>query len=169
MKGRKTRAIEGLEGYDFLQLANRGSSPRERRRFLAFAHIQDGKSMSEAARMVKVAPRTVIVWVDQFRKDGIEGLREKSGRGAKPYVEVKDYETLREAIETLQESRPGGRIRGKDVADLIEEKEGVRPSKSTVYRTMKLAGLVWITGRSIHPHADPEAQETFKKTSEESS
>jgi len=31
---------------------------------------------------------------------------------------------------------------------------------------LKRADLVWITGRSIHPKADAEAQEAFKKTSE---
>ncbi|WP_445083633.1 winged helix-turn-helix domain-containing protein [Candidatus Neptunichlamydia sp. REUL1] len=31
---------------------------------------------------------------------------------------------------------------------------------------MKRADLVWISGRSIHPKADLEAQETFKKTSQ---
>lgn len=166
MKGRKAKKIEGFEGHDFSKLASSEGSPRERRRFLAFAHLQDGKSMTEAARMVKVTPRTVIIWAEQFRREGLAGLREKPGRGAKPYVDAESYESLKESIEQLQEERPGGRVRGRDVADLIESKKGVRPSKSTVYRTMKLAGLVWITGRSVHPQSDPKAQETFKKTSE---
>ena len=47
----------------------------------------------------------------------------------------------------IQNNRSGGRIRGKDVADLIEEKYGITPSKSSVYETLKKIGLVWITGR----------------------
>ena len=56
MKGRKARPIEGLEKYNFAKLATSQGSARERRRFLAFAHIQDGKSLSEAAQMIKVKP-----------------------------------------------------------------------------------------------------------------
>jgi transposase len=46
----------------------------------------------------------------------------------------------------------------------MKNKFGIEPSKSTVYGTLKRVDLVWITGRSIHPEADVEAQEAFKKT-----
>ncbi len=49
--------------------------------------------------------------------------------------------------------------------ELMRTKYGVDPALSTVYNTLKRAGLVWITGRSIHPKADMEAQEAFKKNS----
>jgi len=45
----------------------------------------------------------------------------------------------------------------------MRTKYGVDPSLRTVYDTLKRAELVWITGRSIHPKADLETQETFKK------
>jgi transposase len=48
----------------------------------------------------------------------------------------------------------------------MQTKYGIDPSLRTVYDTLKRADLVWITGRSIHPKADLEAQEAFKKTSE---
>jgi transposase len=47
----------------------------------------------------------------------------------------------------------------------MKTKYGIDPSLATVYNTLKRADLVWITGRSIHPKADLEAQEAFKKTS----
>jgi len=50
--------------------------------------------------------------------------------------------------------------------ELMKEKYGINPSLNTVYSTLKRVDLVWITGRSIHPKGDIEAQETFKKTSE---
>lgn len=169
MKGRKAAPIKGIEQYNFTKLAASEGVARERRRFLALAHIQDGKSCSEAARMVKVAPRTVLTWVDKFRKNGIEGLREKAGRGAKPYVPSEEYETLCQAIEEMQATRSGGRIRGKDIGDIIEKIYGIRPSKSSLYRLLARAKLVWITGRSQHPKANKELQEAFKKTSKKKS
>ena len=55
--------------------------------------------------------------------------------------------------------------RGIDILELMRTKYGLDPSLRTVYDTLKRADLVWITGRSIHPKTDLEAQEDFKKTS----
>jgi len=165
MRGRKAAPIEGLEQYNFLKMAGSKGTARERRRFLAFAHIQDGRSLSEAARMIKVAPRTVIVWVSKFRKFGIDGLMEKPGRGNKPLFAREKYEEFRHSVEQLQRSRPGGRITGKDVSKMLERQYQLRLSKSSVYNLLKRSGLVWIIGRSQHPKANPSAQAAFKKTS----
>lgn len=165
MRGRPALPVKRLEQYDFVKLASTVGTPRERRRFLAFAHIQDGKTFSEAARIIKVAPRTVIVWAQKFRKDGIEALKEKPGRGAKRHIPEQAYEALRSEVERLQKNRKGGRIRGQDINDLIAKKYGKRLTQSCLYNTLKRAGLSWITGRSQHPKADEEAQATFKKTS----
>jgi len=169
MRGRKAAPIKGLDAFDFARMARTEGGPRERLRYLAFAHIQDGKSFSEAARMVKVTVRTVLGWVDKFRQHGIEGLREKPGRGAKPYIPPQKYEEFRKSVEDLQKGRPGGRIREKDIRDMIKRKYRLSPSRSTVYETLKRAGLVWITGRSQHPKTNQNVQIAFKKTSKKKS
>jgi transposase len=105
-------------------------------------------------------------WVKRFKTEGFEGLKDKPGRGLKPFLPSEDQAAFREAVLELQEKRTGGRIRGRDVLELMRTKYGIDPSLSTVYNTLKRADLVWITGRSIHPKADLEAQEAFKKISE---
>ncbi|NGX34947.1 MAG: hypothetical protein K1060chlam1_01309 [Candidatus Anoxychlamydiales bacterium] len=50
----------------------------------------------------------------------------------------------------------------------MQEKFGVDCSIDTVYRTLARVNLAWITGRSIHPKVNLEAQETLKKTSKKS-
>ena len=165
MRGRKPRLIKGLDQYDFAKLACTEGTARERRRFLAFSHLQDGRRPIEVARMVKVFPQTINTWIKNFRENGLSGLREKSGRGAKPYISPREYDTLRKLVEELQQSRAGGRIRGQDIGDIIEKQFGQRPSISVIYKTLKRAGLVWITGRSQHPKANEKAQLSFKKTS----
>lgn len=165
MKGRRPEPIEGLDQYHFSKLARTDGTPRERRRFLAFAHIQDSHSYSDAARMVKVSVRALMGWITNFRKSGIDGLREQPGRGAKPYMPSEDYEFLRGIVTELQKNREGGRVRAQDIADELEKKYKKRPSSSALYRTLHRAGLVWITSRSKHPRSDQEAQVDFKKTS----
>ncbi len=166
MRGRKALKLKGLEQYDFDKLAKTEGSSRERRRFLAFAHLREGKTFTEAAFAVRVKLRSLMRWVKRFRIEGFEGLKDKPGRGAKPFLPEEHRAAFRQAVLELQENRSGGRIRGSDVLELMRTKYGVDPALSTVYNTLKRAGLVWITGRSIHPKADMEAQEAFKKTSE---
>ena len=43
MRGRRAEELKGIDVYNFKQLARTRGSPRERRRYLAFAHIQEGK------------------------------------------------------------------------------------------------------------------------------
>lgn len=165
MRGRKSKPLEGLNQYDFNHLLRREGNPRERRRYLAFAHLQEGKNFTEAAAMVKIKLRTLMNWVQKFRKKGIEGLQDQLGRGAKPHLPNELLEAFRQSVLELQANRKGGRIKGQDILKLMEEKFGVHPSRSSVYGTLKRADLVWITGRSQHPKANMEAQEAFKKTS----
>lgn len=166
MRGRKAAQIEGIQQYDFDKLAKTEGNARERRRFLAFAHIREGKTFTETAIAVRVKLRTLMNWVKQFKTEGLEGLKDKPGRGAKPFLPAEHRIAFRQAVLELQEKKVGGRIRGSDVLELMKTKYGVDPSLRTVYDTLKRAELVWITGRSIHPKADLEAQEAFKKTSE---
>ena len=168
-RGRPAAEISGMEEYDFARLARRASHPRERMRFLAFAHIQDGKSFSEAARAIKVYPRTVIVWVKKFRLHGLEGLKEQGGRGSKPLVSRDQEQKVLALIAEEQKNRRGGRIRGQDVRELLEKHCGLSLSPSSVYKLLHRLGLSWITGRSQHPKANREQQNAFKKTSRKKS
>lgn len=166
MKGRK-RNVKSLEGYDFKTLAKRSGNPRERIRYLAFAHMQDGKSNIEIAKMLKVNRMAISVWITKFNNTGIEGLKEQKGRGAKLKLQISQREAFKNAVLELQEQKVGGRIKGSDVKKLMEEKFGIKHSVKSVYNELHRVDLVWISGRSKHPKADMEAQSEFKKTSKQ--
>lgn len=88
--------------------------------------------------------------------------RGKPGQGNLPPEQV---EAFKKAVIELRDERQGGRIRGKDIAELLEKQFNIQCSLRSVYDTLNRIDLVWITGRSIHPEADLQAQEDFKKTS----
>ncbi len=122
MRGRKAAPIEGIENYDFDKLAKTEGNSRERRRFLAFAHIREGKTFTEAAAAVRVKLRSLMDWVKRFKEEGLEGLKDKPGRGRKPLLPLEYQDAFRQAVLELQENRAGGRIKGKDILELMRSK-----------------------------------------------
>ena len=60
MRGRKAAQIEGIQRYDFDKLAKTEGNARERRRFVAFAHIREGKTFTETAAAIRVKLRTLM-------------------------------------------------------------------------------------------------------------
>jgi transposase len=163
MRGRKAETIKGIEEYDFDKLSKTQGNPRERKRYLAFAHIRDGKSFTEAAAAIRIELRTLMNGVKNFRAKGMDGLKDQPGRGAKPYLSADERCAFKQSVLELKQKRSGGRVRGSDVLALMKEKYTVNPTLSTVYNTLKRADLAGITGRSMHPKADAKSQEDFKK------
>jgi len=150
--------------HDFIALFKRSSHPREQMRYLAFSHLQDGKTPREVAAIIRTTRNTVYRWLRNFQLKGLEGLREQPGRGKKPLIPDSKRDAFRKAVEELQAERSGGAITGKDVLRLMEEKYGVKCTLRSAYNHLKRASLVWITARSRHPNADLEQQEALKKT-----
>ena len=90
MRERKIRLLEAIKKYFFDKLFKTRGNYRERRRYLAFAHIGEGKSFIETAKMVRVELCTLMNWVDSFRKRGIEGLKDKyGGEAKKPHIRAR--------------------------------------------------------------------------------
>ena len=163
MLSKNNICLEKFNAYNFKRLAKQSKHPRERIRFLALAHLKDGKTIQEAANAVKVSRNAVYVWLRNFNKHELEGLKEKKGRGAKLKLPASETEAFRKAVLELQAGRRGGRIKGQDVLNLMKNKFGVICSPRSVYNHLKRAHLVWVSARSQHPDSDPIIQEDFKK------
>jgi transposase len=134
-------------------------------RCLACHYIQIGRTYDEVAKMLNYSRNSIIKWVERFEQEGIKTLLEtKSGRGRVSQISSEFSTEFSEAVIFLQENRNGGRITGKDIVDMVQKKYGVQYSVSGIYKLLSRMGLSWVSARSIHPKADLEAQETFKKT-----
>lgn len=166
MKGRKATLPPVLFEYNFSHLAKKEPHARTRVRFLVLSHLQDGVTITEISKMFKCSRSTIHTWLRRLELEGITGLQEKKGRGSHPKLPLDQHEIFKQSVLELQNNRSGGRIRGMDVLHLMQEKFGITCDLSTVYRTLERVDLVWISGRSMHPKADPQDQEGFKKTSE---
>lgn len=156
-------AKELLEKHDFITLYKFSKHHREKSRFLALSHFKEGKTPREIAALLRVTRNTVYTWIRNFKTQGIDGLKEKPGRGKKALIPDNEMTAFRSAVLELQARRLGGVIIGKDVLQLMKDKYGIDCSLKSAYNHLKRARLVWISARSRHPNSNPEEQEEFKK------
>jgi hypothetical protein len=61
-----------LQKYNFDLLAHQEPSGRRRLRYIALAHIKDGKSPTETALTLRVTPRAVTRWLKWFIDEGLD-------------------------------------------------------------------------------------------------
>ncbi len=152
-----------LAKHNFIKLYKSAKHAREKNRFLALSHFKEGKTPREIAGLLRVTRNTVYTWIRNFQTHGIDGVKEKPGRGKKLFIPDSETEAFRSAVLELQEGRSGGVIIGKDVLQLMKDKYGIKCSLKSAYNHLKRARLAWVSARSRHPNANPEEQEEFKK------
>lgn len=152
-----------LEDFDFEKLSKKEPNPKTRIRLLGLQHLKEGKTQLAVAAMFKKTSRAVSDWLRRFKHEGINGLIDKHRSGKKPKLPKIQEEEFKKAIEHLRQSKDGGQVLGKDIQKLLKEKFCVNYQIKGVYKLLKRLDLVYITGRSIHPKANLEAQKSFKK------
>ena len=163
MRGRKAKIPKALYECDFLNLIKHEQSAEVRVRFLALQHIKDGKRIREAGRMVKKHEKSLKNWITKFEKEGIDGLRNKTGRGRKSKFPSEKLSNLKEEVLFLQENRVGGRVRVEDIKIVMRDKFNVVCSIAAVYRVLNSAGMTWISARSKHPKSNFFCTRRFQK------
>lgn len=154
-----------FETYDFVAMSKKEQNPRSRIRLIAMAHIQDGKTLTQAAESLKVHWKTIQTWLRDFRNFGIEHLYVKTTR-IKPSKISKQAETwIVDFLTMLSNQDTGGRITGKQLQSIIEQEFSIKCCLQTIYNTLRKLKFSWITSRSKHPKSDAEIQELYKKFS----
>jgi transposase len=154
-----------LRGENFLKRLKKEAQAETRMRLLGMEHLKEGKSTKEVGEILKISRISIRKWYNRYKKEGIEGLRNKAGKGRKSLMPKDKEEEIRKEIEALQAERAGGRIRGQDVQQRLKEKVGINYSMGSIYHVLKKHKMSGITARSIHPTTNQEEQESFKKNS----
>ena len=148
---------------DFYVLSKKEKKPRVRIRFLGLAHVKEGKAYPKVAEMMKVSCGTVQNWINKFVNEGIDGLKDKSVGGKKPFFPKDREEELKNLIIELQSKMKGGRLIGTDIKKIVEDKFEVVLCLSSIYELLARINMVCVSSRSKHPKSDLKAQESFKK------
>lgn len=81
-----------------------GSCHRFRMRCKAVMMKADNAKMPEICKVVGYGRLAVYDWFKRYEKEGLDGLREKGGRGQKPLMSRTDTPAVKEAVRKCRQS-----------------------------------------------------------------
>jgi putative transposase len=127
------------------------------------------RTAEEISRQVDLSPRQVQSWVRRYNREGVAGLADREGRGPKPPLSAEEADRLRARLDAEPHPQDGVcTLRGKDVQRILAEEFGKLRELGAVYNLLHNLGYESLAPRPQHRHADPKAQEAFKKSSRSS-
>lgn len=86
------------KGYRF------GSCHRFRMRCKAVLLKADGLKMNDIIQQVGYGKLAIYDWFNRYEKSGVEGLREKGGRGPKSLMNASDTEAVKKSVRKHRQS-----------------------------------------------------------------
>jgi transposase len=128
--------------------------------------VCSGRSCYDVAELLGHSPRTIQYWVQRFEHSGFAGLQD-SGRPGRPTAV--DAATREHIGHDLRRSpREWGYAQnlwdGKLLSHHVAQRYAVRLGVRQCQRLFHALGFRRRKPRPVIPHADPDAQRTYKKT-----
>lgn len=134
-------------------------------RLYAVYQVSLGQPSRKLEDLYNTSFKQITNWVHRFEKEGIEGLRDKPGRGRKASL----TEEQRYRIKELLKQPPAdygyntSTWTGPMVIEWISKNFGIEYKKAQIYNIIKQLGFSYQKGKGIFPETDKEKQEVFKE------
>jgi transposase len=133
-------------------------------RLMALIQIKKGVSSRKLEELFYKSHSRFCVWVNNFNKYGIEGLKNKHKSGRKPLL---DETQMNELKYVLQNNRPedfgfnSATWNGPLAIEYVRKNYGVDYKKANIYNILKRLGFSYQKARGKYPEADPLKQKEF--------
>ena len=124
------------------------------------------KTAPEIGCLLGYSRRTIQNWIYAYNRQGIEGLKESSGRGSKSKLNEDQMQWLRQCIEQGPTGEDGICVfHAADIQRIIKKQFDVSYHVRSVRKLLKRLGYSYVSSRPEHPKGNPEQRETLKKKS----
>lgn len=148
------------------QLLARSRDRRLRQRLRMVLGAKEGKTHTRIAGEQRRSKRSVQGWIRRYNQLGIEGLKDRPGRGDKPTLGQDQQKLLQARLDAGPLPGDGVSVfRGPDVKRIIESELNVLMPLRTVQHALHRMGYRYLSPRPRHVKADPRQQAEFKKNS----
>jgi transposase len=133
-------------------------------RLYAVYQLSLGQSSRKLEELYNTSFKQITNWAHRFEKEGIDGLRDKPGRGRTAGLK----QNQRERIAVLLTEPPTDHgyntatWTGPMLIEWIEEHYGLVYKRAQIYNIIGSLGFTYQKGRGLFPETDAQKQEAFK-------
>ncbi len=133
---KKVRLPVNFANYDFRELSKQEKNAALKIRYLALSHIASGKTVLETADLVHKSSRMIHRWLNKLENFGLEGLKDKLGRGRKvrlPYEKEAEFINI---ILDFKKTYNKNKITGLNIQKLLKKHYDIDCTLPTAYNTL---------------------------------
>lgn len=134
-------------------------------RLYAVYQVAKGQPSRKLEDLYNTSYKQITNWVHRFEKEGIDGLRDKPGRGRTTRLN----EDQRKRIGVLLATEPptdhgynSATWTGPMLIEWVEKQYRVSYKKAQIYNIIKSLGFSYQKGKGIFPETDEVKQDAFK-------
>ena len=134
-------------------------------RLYAVYQVAKGNSSRKLEEFYQTSFKQITNWVHLFEKEGVEGLRDKPGRGRKSRLSGEQLSIL-ETLLTEESPNDYGydtaTWNGVILMDWIKTNFDIEYKKTQIYHILKNSGFSYQRAKGVYPEADREQQKSFR-------
>ena len=164
--GRSTRQVKGYSSDQIKALFKSEDKYKIGIRLYAVYQVSLGKPSRELEVLYNTSFKQILNWVSRFEQEGIEGLRDKSGRGRKSKMTSSQQERLKVLVledSPLDYGYNTATWNGPLLIDWLKNNLGISYKRAQIYNVLKSLGLSYQKAKGFYPESNKDAQETFKE------
>lgn len=164
--GRPVLKIAGYTSDDIKALINKDERYTIGIKLYAIYQLSLGVSSRKLENLYHTSFKQILNWAHRFEQEGVEGLRDKKGRGRKSSLSEEQLNTLADILENKSPTEYGYNTEtwtGSLIIDWIRKEYKIEYKKAQIYNIIKKLGFTHQKAKGFYPEADPIAQEEFKE------
>ncbi len=164
--GRKSLQVEGYTPERIKTLFNNCEKYKIGLRLYAVYQVSLGKPSRKLEELYNTSFKQITNWVHRFEKEGLEGLRDKPGRGRKSRLSEAQREVLSNLINDkspLDHGYNTDNWTGPILIEWVKTNFGITYKKAQIYNILNQLGFTYQKAKGFYPETDPKQQEKFKK------
>ncbi len=163
--GRKSLDVKGYTPDEIKLLFNTDDKYKIGLRLYAVYQVSLGQPSRKLEDLYNTSFKQITNWVHRFEEQGIDGLRDKPGRGRKSRLSVDQQKKLLDLLLSKSPQVYGYNTdtwTGPLLIAWIKEQFSITFKKAQIYNIIKDMGFSYQRTKGFYPESDTEKQEEFK-------
>jgi transposase len=163
--GRPVLKIKGYSPEEIKALIKKDERYTIGLRLYAVYQVALGQPSRKLEELYQTSFKQITNWVHRFEQKGIDGLKDKPGRGRKSSLSNEQMDSLSDLLLNESPVDHGYNTEtwtGPILIDWIGKSFGVEFKKAQIYNIINQLGFSYQKAKGFYPEADEKAQEEFK-------